>query len=359
VYHTVTFNVDGDITVVPVEQVRDGLTVSEPADPVQAGYYFYGWYTTDAFTPPRFDFATPVTAPMTLYGRWSAIPPVYHTVTFDVDGDTALVPAAQVRDGDTVTQPADPTRAFTAGAGLWSGAPDALPNAPYTFVEWRHNGAAWDFADDTVTANITLTAYWTAPAAPVPGTENNVIAAVAHVNANPGVFTLLIDENVALGATGVTLTGAGADLTIIGLGGARTITRTGDGPTLTVNGAGRILTIGNNITLQGRFQTLNVVAVQISSEFVMLDGALITGNNTSSFTGAVYLSGVSTFTMRGGRITGNNTRSTISNATGGVGVTGTCTFAMQGGSVSGNTGARGEMLLLAHKPTFYSLAARR
>jgi len=70
-----------------------------------------------------------------------------------------------------------------------------LPDATaYTFVEWRHGDTAWDFMG-TVTANITLTAQWTAPTAmsPVAGVAaNNPTEAVAHANANAGAFTLQI-----------------------------------------------------------------------------------------------------------------------------------------------------------------------
>ncbi|MCL2382534.1 MAG: InlB B-repeat-containing protein [Treponema sp.] len=276
------------------------------------------------------------------------------TVTFVTGGGTVMSPV-QVQDGDLVPSQPNPVRAFTPGAGLWSDDPFALFD---TFVEWQHNGTAWDLATDTVTADMTLTAVWTAPA-PIEAPGANVVAAaVAHVNANPGVFTLLINANVDLGGVVATLNAEDADLTIIGLGGAREITRTGNGATLTVTGgAGRRLTIGNNITLPGRDQTGSVVTVVGGAEFVMLDGSLITGNDTSSGNGAVNVTGDSTFTMRGGSITGNTSTNTTSNAAGGVFVNNDAVFAMHGGSVSGNTGAWGDVLVQTAGDIFLSGSA--
>jgi len=271
------------------------------------------------------------------------------TVAFDTGGGSVMT-SVRVQDGNPVPPQPNPVRIFTPGAGLWSGAPDA--SRFYTFVEWRHEDEAWDFANDTVTADMTLTAVWTAPAPIEAPGANAVAAAVAYVNANAnanaGVFTLFINANVDLGGAGATLNAEDADLTIIGLGGAWEITRTGNGSTLTVTGgAGRRLTIGNNITLPGRTQTGTVVTVAGGAEFVMLDGARITGNDTSSANGAVFVTGAgSTFTMWGGSITGNTSTAVSTQSASGVNVgTGGSVFAMHGGSVSGNTGAGGDVFV--------------
>lgn len=54
----------------PEGQEFTGLwTVAKSADPICAGYTFLGWFTDTALTQ-EFDFATPVTADMTLYAKW-------------------------------------------------------------------------------------------------------------------------------------------------------------------------------------------------------------------------------------------------------------------------------------------------
>ena len=84
--------------------------------------------------------------------------------------------------------------------------------------------------------------------------ENDVAAAAVQVNANPGRFTLVIDDDIS--TPEVTLTAAGAHLTIIGLGEVREISTSGVkafivGPAA-VQGSDTSLTLGENITLVGR-----------------------------------------------------------------------------------------------------------
>lgn len=61
-YHTVTINGQ---TV----QVGHGQTLAQPADPVQEGYRFIGWYVGDV----RYDFTQPVTSDLTITARFERI----------------------------------------------------------------------------------------------------------------------------------------------------------------------------------------------------------------------------------------------------------------------------------------------
>ena len=71
-----------------------------------------------------------------------------------VTGSESEIPYQIVKEGDTVTKPADPTKSATA-------------EYTYTFAGWTLNGADYDF-DAPVTQNITLVAGWTAtPITPV------------------------------------------------------------------------------------------------------------------------------------------------------------------------------------------------
>ena len=73
---TVTFNTNGGNDAPPCQSgLARGARVIEPADPVKepAGWFnFMGWYS-DINLTNRWDFATGVTANMTLFARWEAI----------------------------------------------------------------------------------------------------------------------------------------------------------------------------------------------------------------------------------------------------------------------------------------------
>jgi uncharacterized repeat protein (TIGR02543 family) len=57
-----------------------GTTASQPVAPTKPGSSFGGWYA-DAGLTTAFSFATPVTADITLYARWTIL------LTLDIDGN--------------------------------------------------------------------------------------------------------------------------------------------------------------------------------------------------------------------------------------------------------------------------------
>lgn len=59
----------GEGSKVDFQTTADGKLV-KPADPTRDGYTFGGWYTDEACTR-AYDFATPVTADLTLYAKWT------------------------------------------------------------------------------------------------------------------------------------------------------------------------------------------------------------------------------------------------------------------------------------------------
>ena len=69
-YYTVTFMLDEN-TVYDTQRVREGSTVTEPADPTttQLCKTFGGWYAEGSET--TYDFATPVNADLTLVAKWA------------------------------------------------------------------------------------------------------------------------------------------------------------------------------------------------------------------------------------------------------------------------------------------------
>lgn len=68
--YTVTFNgMEHELDIVRIN-VKRNTPVAKPADPVDDGYTFHGWYT-DKDCTTAFDFNTPITADTTLYAKWT------------------------------------------------------------------------------------------------------------------------------------------------------------------------------------------------------------------------------------------------------------------------------------------------
>ena len=69
-YETVTFNSDGGTPVEEAKVLR-GQKVAKPTDdPTKSGHTFTGWYLGDE----KYNFDTPVTAPLTLTAKWEKVP---------------------------------------------------------------------------------------------------------------------------------------------------------------------------------------------------------------------------------------------------------------------------------------------
>lgn len=66
--YTVTFDSNGG-SAVASQTVTSGETATEPVDPTKSGYDFDAWYSDNQFTT-EYNFATPVTADITLYAKW-------------------------------------------------------------------------------------------------------------------------------------------------------------------------------------------------------------------------------------------------------------------------------------------------
>jgi uncharacterized repeat protein (TIGR02543 family) len=150
---TVTF--DSQSASVPANPTTKTVTipatnvVTLPTAPTKTGYTFSGWYTAINGGGTQFTAATPVTANITVYAKWTGIT---HTVTFD--SQSASVPAnpttktVTIPATNVVTLPTTPTKTGSTFGG-W-----------YTAV----NGGGTEFTATTpVTANITVYAKWGPP----------------------------------------------------------------------------------------------------------------------------------------------------------------------------------------------------
>jgi uncharacterized repeat protein (TIGR02543 family) len=142
--YVVTFDTD-EGSPVPNQTVEEGKTVAKPANPTKADNTFANWYRNEAKTV-LWNFDTDVVvADTTIYAKWAEGENVAsYEVTFNVDGGTPAPPKQPVVKDEPVQEPAKPTK------------PDHIFGGWYIDPE----GPAWNFATDTVTEAITLTAKW-------------------------------------------------------------------------------------------------------------------------------------------------------------------------------------------------------
>jgi len=192
--------------------------------------------------------------------------------------------------------------------------------------------------------------------------------AVEYINANPRIYTLLLDSDVTVaGHTSDQITNGtasrhfkttNANLTIIGLASERKISLSSTGSIFIVGAAGQIgiaLTLGDNITLVGHSSNFaSVVYVQNNAAFTMQNNSKVTGNIATNNSSNIAYSGNgggifvdnATFTMRDDATVINNTVAAPTNATtyyvnstfgGGVFVNGGSLIMQDNASVTRNT----------------------
>ncbi|MEJ0084946.1 MAG: InlB B-repeat-containing protein [Pseudomonadota bacterium] len=110
--HTVTFNAAGGSAVAPVA-VLNGSAVAAPTAPTRANFLFGGW-SSDAECEAPYDFATTVTADITLYACWDAAPA---EITSFVASPSSVTVGTPV----TLTWVSSPATTMCVGSGAWSG----------------------------------------------------------------------------------------------------------------------------------------------------------------------------------------------------------------------------------------------
>ena len=152
--YTVTFISNGD-TNVESKNVSYGSPVIKPNDPEKAAdvyytYTFLAWSTSNNMND-NYDFNTPVTGALTLYGWWTQTP-IKHSIIFNSNGGTSIN-SQSLMYGDKVTKPSDPTKAED-------------DNYTYTFAGWYTtsdfiDGTEYNF-DAEITGPFTLYAKWNA-----------------------------------------------------------------------------------------------------------------------------------------------------------------------------------------------------
>ncbi|WP_315911007.1 RCC1 domain-containing protein [Xylanibacillus composti] len=179
--YTVTFDKNGgDAEASPMTMTvaHGGNVGTLPTPPTREGYTFTGWNTAKGGDGAAFEATTAVTADITVYAQWTAIPT--YTVTFDKNG------------GETEASPMTMTVAHGGNVGTL---PTPPTRAGYTFAGWNTaeggNGAAFE-ATTEVTTDLTVYAQWTAnPIYTVTFDKNG-----GDTDANPTVTTVVYGGNV-------------------------------------------------------------------------------------------------------------------------------------------------------------------
>jgi uncharacterized repeat protein (TIGR02543 family) len=113
--YSVTFTSNGGSAVCS-QLVTYNTPATAPTAPIKTGDTFAGWYSDAALTTP-FVFTTAITGDITLYAKWTPIPPiVYTTATLKINLNGDLGGKAIAGAGFTLTLPANVTPATVNGA---------------------------------------------------------------------------------------------------------------------------------------------------------------------------------------------------------------------------------------------------
>lgn len=152
--YAVTFDSKGGSEVAG-QKVTSGQTASKPADPTKEHFNFAGWYSDENCQTP-FDFAAPITAPTTLYAKWSDLP--VYAVTFDLNGGkygSSDSYAQNVEINQKAIRPASaPTKDDNVSADM---------TTKYSFDNWYADagcGTLFDFDTTTISGPTTVYARW-------------------------------------------------------------------------------------------------------------------------------------------------------------------------------------------------------
>ncbi|WP_052059842.1 InlB B-repeat-containing protein [Lysinibacillus fusiformis] len=142
VKHTVSFETDGGSAVPSQSVINGGMATMPQVEPTKAGYTFEGWYTDAGYTQ-TYDFNSVITEATTIYAKWNA---QMHTVSFEVDGGSAVSNQSVAHGGKAMMPEIEPTK------------------AGYTFGGWYTDAGrtqAYDFTS-VITKATTIYAKWNA-----------------------------------------------------------------------------------------------------------------------------------------------------------------------------------------------------
>ncbi|SFI93101.1 InlB B-repeat-containing protein, partial [Lysinibacillus fusiformis] len=142
VKHTVSFETDGGSAVPSQTVVNGSMSTMPEIEPTKAGYTFGGWYKDVGYTQ-TYDFTSVITEATTIYAKWNA---QMHTVSFEVDGGSAISHQSVAHGGKATMPHVEPTK------------------AGYTFGGWYTDAGHTQVYDFTsvITEATTIYAKWNA-----------------------------------------------------------------------------------------------------------------------------------------------------------------------------------------------------
>ncbi|MEE3411648.1 MAG: InlB B-repeat-containing protein, partial [Treponema sp.] len=152
--YTVTFDSKGGSEVVG-QKVTSGQTATRPDDPAKEHFNFAGWCSDENCQTP-FDFAAPITAPTTLYAKWSDLP--VYVVTFDLNGGKYGASDSYTQNVETGSKAIRPASAPTKDDNV-----SADMTTKYAFDNWYADagcGTLFDFDTTTISGPTTVYAKW-------------------------------------------------------------------------------------------------------------------------------------------------------------------------------------------------------
>lgn len=106
-FYTVTFESNGGSDV-SAQQVEENACAEKPEDPTKEGFVFNGWYIDSALEESIYDFSTPVTQDITLYGAWADASSSLSAKFYLNDGTDSIFTTVYFEENKRVTQPANP-----------------------------------------------------------------------------------------------------------------------------------------------------------------------------------------------------------------------------------------------------------
>lgn len=158
----VNFETDGG-TAINFLSVEEGSKATKPADPEKTGHTFGGWYTDQNFTI-AWDITKPVTAPITIYAKWTTNS---YTLSFNVNGGTGSIADKTVAYDEIINLPNSGINPPSVGYVLigWSVNASAstaqiLPGASFRMVDSNTNlYAIWGclYTYTTTASKVTIT----------------------------------------------------------------------------------------------------------------------------------------------------------------------------------------------------------
>ena len=146
--YTVSFYMNGHGNQIESQTVKEGENAVRPADPVEEGQVFGGWFTDSECSGTEFDFGTAIKSDIQLFAKWTAKGPASYTVTFDANGGSGSMDA----------------QVFTEGvAGVLKSCSFTAPDG-MVFAGWMLSGDGEvkyaDGASYTASSDVTLYAKW-------------------------------------------------------------------------------------------------------------------------------------------------------------------------------------------------------